>query len=91
LPARGTDEDRQVGEKPMSGTVGCKHCGQEIEAYTDYQLIRGMWRPVVRWAHPDLIDGALDAGPNRNGIYCAGTDCEVEAEPASQPTNAAAA
>jgi hypothetical protein len=69
----------------MSGTVSCKHCGQEIEAYTEYQLIRGSWRPVVRWTHPDLIDGATDAGPNRNGCFCAGTDCEVEAEPADQP------
>ena len=55
----------------MSGKVTCKHCRQEIEPYTDYQLIRGMWQPVIRWAHSDLIDGATDAGPNRNGAYCA--------------------
>ncbi len=75
----------------MSGKVTCKHCGSEIETYTDYQLIRGTWRPVARWAHSDLIDGATDAGPNGNGTYCEGTDCEIEAEPAEQPTSAVAA
>ena len=68
--------------------ANCKHCGAEIEGYTDYERIRGAWRPVVRWVHSDLIDGAVDAGPNGRGHYCAGTDYEVEAEPepADQPT-----
>jgi hypothetical protein len=75
----------------MSAKVSGKHCRWEIEPYTEYQLVGGLWRPVVRWTHPDLVDGATDAGPNRNGCYGAGTDCEVEAEPADQPTETAPA
>jgi len=77
----------------MSGTVQCKHCGQKIEAYTDYQLIRGAWRPVARWAHTDLIDGADDAGKNSHGFYCADKygDDEFVAEPSEQHADAVAA
>jgi hypothetical protein len=50
--------------------MNCKHCGQRIEndGYTN------------TWYHPELCDGAPDAGKNAHGLHCS-LDSEEVAEP----------
>jgi hypothetical protein len=54
----------------------CKHCGKPIALRDDVLLYLGN----REYYHPDLVDGAEDAGVNRSGTYC-DSSLDTEAEP----------
>jgi hypothetical protein len=56
--------------------MNCKHCNEPI----DFNPDEPYWVGTKTWYHVNAIDGAPDAGKNRNGAYC--RDGENEAEPA---------
>jgi regulator of replication initiation timing len=62
--------------------MNCKHCKEPI----DFNPDEPYWVDTKTWFHANAVDGAPDAGKNRNGTYC--RDGENEAEPNWEAENA---